>query len=129
MKRFSVIIAVLLFAASTASLFAHDPYDSEVTKEVMQANLAAFRQLRSADSDGNFIGAAGELAKIAGGSFRLLGYAAPQGSQEEWTRIHTEMIMAALSGIVACSQEDAEGLSTAVGIIGGYSQEGHGQFR
>ena len=129
MKRSILSIALLLLVASSVGLFAHEPYDSDVTKEVMQGNLAAFRTLRTADSDGNFLVAAGELAKIAMGSFRLLGYAAPQGSQEEWTRIHSEMVRTALRGIVACGEEDAEGLSEAVGIIGGFNREGHGQFR
>ena len=129
MKRFSLIIAILLFVTSSASLFAHEPYDSEATKEIMQANLGAFRQLRTAQSNGNFLAAAGELAILAEGSFRLLRYAAPQGSQEDWERIHSELVMAALRGIVACGQEDAEGLAEAVGIIGDFNREGHGEFR
>ena len=57
------------------------------------------------------------------------GRVGPQGSQAEWERVHTEMIQAALQGIIACSEEDADGLADAVAQIGSFNRAGHGQFR
>ena len=128
MKRFSVVLIVLL-AVSAVGAFALEPYDSDVTVPIMRANGAALGQLRGAAAEADFLTSAGAFASLAQGSLMLLGYEAPQGSQEEWTRIHTELIEMALRGIIACSEEDAEVLSEIAGQIGGFSRQGHGQFR
>jgi hypothetical protein len=127
MKRVVTVLAALLIVS--AGLFALEPYDSDASKSIMRANGAAFGQLRAASSSGDFLAAAGALATLAEGSLLLLDYEAPQGSLAEWQRIHTELIAAALEGIRACSDEDADALAEVARRVGGFSQEGHGAFR
>lgn len=128
MKRISIVL-VLLLLFGTVGAFAHQPYDSEVGVAVMRANGAAFGALRAAQSNGDYLAAAGALSVMAHSSFVLLQYTAPQGSQEEWERIHSELIEAALRGIQACAEEDADGLAQAISAMGQFNRQGHGQFR
>ena len=128
MKRLLLLLLVLVLLGS-AGAFATENYDSAVAVRIMRANGAAFGQLRAAAGEGDFLSAAGALATLADGSLTLLGYEPPKGSDDEWERIHTGLIAAALQGIIACSQEDADGLQAAVSAMGAYNREGHGDFR
>lgn len=128
MKRIATTVLILTVLA-TLNVFGQEPYDSTVVVPIMRANGQAFGQLRNAAGNDDFLAAAGALAKLAEGSFVLINYGAPQGSDEEWVRIHSELVEAALMGIMACAEEDGEALSEAIGIIGGLNREGHGDFR
>ena len=128
MNRYSTVLVLLLLFVSIGA-FAQQPYDSEVGVTVMRANGAALGALRAAQSDEDFLAAAGALSVLAHSSFVLLQYSPPQGSPDEWERIHSELIETALRGIQACAEQNAEGLSQAVALMGQYSRQGHGQFR
>lgn len=117
----------MVLNASTA--VAYQAYDSAVAVQIMRANAGAFGQLRAAAAEGDFLSAAGALATLAEGSLRLREFEAPKGSQDEWVRIHTELMAAALQGIVACSEEDESGLADAVAAMGELNGAGHGQFK
>jgi len=95
----------------------------------MQANMRAYSDLQRAVSAGDFLKAAGALATIADDSLTLLGYEAPRGSQEEWQRLHTAMIAAALTGIKACAAQDLAGVRAAASEIASVENSGHRLFR
>lgn len=128
MKRQIALVFALLVVSSFA--FASEkPYDSVVTVAIMRANVQANGQLRSAAAEGNYAVASGALARLAQGSFTLLGYLPPKGGEDTWSRVHADLVAAALAGIVACSEQSKAGLDEAVAAIGALMREGHGAFR
>ena len=119
----SMVVVILL----ATQVFAE--YDKEFVVEKMRANGAAMGALNKAAGEGEFFAAAEQLMEIAKNEKALQAVEPPKGSEEEWNRIHGDIVKAAFMGIGACGEEDAEKLQEQTAKIGALIKEGHGMFR
>jgi hypothetical protein len=120
----SIMVVIMLFATQ---VFAE--YDKELVVKLMRANGAAMGALKKAAGAGDFFAAAEQLMEIAKNEKALQEVEPPKGSEDEWDRIHGDIVTAAFKGIGACGEEDAEKLGQYIAEIGALIGEGHGMFR
>ena len=129
MKK-QVLVLLCLFALTllATQAFAAE-YDKDKVVGVMKANGAAMGAIQKALEGEDFFAAAEALMTIATTMKSLEGMEPPKGDKAEWDKNHSTLIKAALKGIGACGEEDAEQVNMYVGEIGKLIKEGHGMFK
>jgi hypothetical protein len=128
-KRTAITLLVLALLATGSTALLAQSYDSAKSVAVMRSNLQAMRGLRGQIESGDFLAAAAAFAVLAQGSRTLLEMDPPKGSEAEWDRINSDLVDAALEGIVAAGAKDAGAASAALGKIGALNKEGHSNFQ
>ena len=129
MKKFFVLFIVCVVTISGFAIQAFAEYDQEKVVSVMRASGAAMGAIKKALKASDFFTVAENLMVIATGMNSLNEVTPPTGSQEHWVATHQSLIKAALKGIGACGEEDAEKVGMYVGEIGKLIKEGHGMFK
>jgi len=124
-----IVLAVMLVLMSVLAPAAFAQYDREATVKVMRASGALLGQVNAAAGAKDFYAAADKLMELARGFKSLDEVAPPKGSDQEWDRIHADLILAAFRAIGACGAQDADKLKAEVGVLMGLMKEGHAKFR
>lgn len=127
-KHVLILLCVAALTLFAVQAFAAE-YDKEKVVSVMKANGMAMGAVKKALAAEDFFTVAENLMVIAKGMKSLEDVEPPKGEKEAWDNNHSTLINAALKGIGACGEEDAETVGMYVGEIGALIKEGHGMFK
>ena len=129
MKRIFVLFVVCFVAVTVFSTLAFAEYDKDKVVSVMRANGGAMGAIKKALEAKDFFTVAENLMVIATGMKSIEEITPMKGAKGEWDANHQTLVKAALKGIGACGEEDAEKVGMYVGEIGKLIKEGHGMFK
>jgi len=126
-KRTLLVFGVIVLVVFAVQAFA--AYDSVAVKKVMRAHAALLGETSKAAEAKDFFLAAEKLMDNAKLFQSVVGMTPKKGSEAEWKRIVSGMIKASFKGIGACGEENAGGVTAAIGELKALKKEGHKMFK